>query len=94
VLAGYYVRESMIAFIPGLIVTANYPTPARVGFPAGTYLGYKFDAAWDLGSTKRYTLTTSSAALASRRAVIDGRPYAQIVSGIWAGYWMPITRSR
>jgi peptidoglycan/xylan/chitin deacetylase (PgdA/CDA1 family) len=91
-LAGYYVRESMIAFIPGLVVTANYPTPARVAFPAGTYLGYKFDTAWDLASTKRATLATSSAALASRRGFIDGRPYAQIVSGIWSGYWMPITQ--
>jgi peptidoglycan/xylan/chitin deacetylase (PgdA/CDA1 family) len=35
-------------------------------------------------------LPRASAALAASRALIDGRPYAQIVSGGWVGYWMPI----
>ncbi len=91
VLTGYWVRESMVTYVPGMIVTKSFNPPAQVAFPAGTYLGYTFDGAWDLLSTRRGSLSQSSAALASRRAVIDGRPYAQIVSGTWAGYWMPIT---
>jgi peptidoglycan/xylan/chitin deacetylase (PgdA/CDA1 family) len=90
-LTGLYVRESMVAYIPGLVRTANYATPVRVAFPAGTYLGYTFDTAWGLNTTKRYTLVTSSGALTSGRGMINGRPYARIVSGIWNGYWMPIT---
>jgi peptidoglycan/xylan/chitin deacetylase (PgdA/CDA1 family) len=89
-LAGYYVRESLVAHVKGLVVTASYPAPTRVAFPAGRYLGYRFDAAWNLLSTKPYLLTRDSGALATRRVLIDGRPYAAIVSGIWAGYWVPI----
>jgi peptidoglycan/xylan/chitin deacetylase (PgdA/CDA1 family) len=89
-LAGYYVRESIVAHVRGLVVTATYPSPIRVAFPAGRYLGYKFDAAWGLLSTKPYLLSRASGASAARRVMIDGRPYAQIVNGIWAGYWIPI----
>ncbi len=89
-LAGYYVRESIVAYVKGLVVTATYPGPTRVAFPAGRYLGYKFDAAWGLLSTKPYLLSRASGASAARRVMIDGRPYAQIVNGIWAGYWIPI----
>ena len=89
-LAGYYVRESVVAHVKGLVVAATYPTPARVAFPAGRYLGYKFDAAWGLLSTKSYLLSRASGASAARRVMIDGRPYAEIVNGIWAGYWIPL----
>ena len=44
VLAGYWVRESMVTYVPGMIVTKSFNPPAQVSFPAGTYLGYTFDA--------------------------------------------------
>ncbi len=90
-LAGLWVRESMTAHVPGLIVNATYSPAVRVAFAAGTYLGYRFDSSWRVVSTKRATLSTSSGASASRRGVIHGRPFAQIVSGIWSGYWVPLT---
>lgn len=89
-LAGYYVRESPVAYVVGLVVTAAYDPAVRVSFYAGAYLGYTFDTAWNLATTKKYTLTANSGALTSRRAMINGRPYAAIVSGIWTGYWVPI----
>jgi len=89
-LAGRYVRESAVAHIPGLIATKTFVTPTRVAFGAGTYLGYRFDAAWGLASTKRGVLVGPSGALAARRVLIDGRPYAEMVSGTWAGYWIPL----
>jgi peptidoglycan/xylan/chitin deacetylase (PgdA/CDA1 family) len=89
-LAGYYVRESPVAHVKGLVVTKTFPTPTRVAFPIGRYLGYKFDSAWGLASTKYFRLTASSGASATRRGMINGRPYAEIVNGIWAGYWVPI----
>jgi len=90
VLSGYYVRESPVAYVVGRVVTATYSTPARVSLPAGTYLGYTFDTSWKLATTKKATVASASAASTSRRAMINGRPYAEIVGGTWAGYWMPI----
>jgi peptidoglycan/xylan/chitin deacetylase (PgdA/CDA1 family) len=89
-LAGYYVRESPVAYVVGLVETKSYAPPVRVDFPQGTYLGYRFNVTWGLASTKVYTLTRDSGALTSRRVMIQGRPYAWIVSGIWTGYWVPI----
>jgi peptidoglycan/xylan/chitin deacetylase (PgdA/CDA1 family) len=89
-LAGYYVRESMVAYVPGLLSIKVLQPAARVAFPAGTYLGYRFDASWQMMATKRGVLSRASGALADRRVLIDGRPYAEMVSGIWAGYWIPI----
>jgi peptidoglycan/xylan/chitin deacetylase (PgdA/CDA1 family) len=89
-LSGLLVPESMVAFTPGMLVTKNYSPAVRVAFPAGRYLGYKFDAGWKIVSTKVATLATSSGASISRRAMIHGRPFGQVVNGIWAGYWVPI----
>lgn len=89
-LAGLLVPESMVAFTPGMLVTKSYSPPARVSFAAGRYLGYKFDAAWKIASTKYATLGAASGASISRRAMIHGRPFGEVVNGIWAGYWVPI----
>jgi peptidoglycan/xylan/chitin deacetylase (PgdA/CDA1 family) len=88
--SGYWIKESMTAYIPGLVVNANYSPAVRTEFGAGTYLGYKFDAAWKLASTKRAVLSRDSGAAISRRAVIHGRPFGEVVNGIWAGYWIPL----
>ena len=93
-LAGYYVRELMVAYVPGLLSIKVLQPAARVAFPAGTYLGYRFDASWQLTATKRGVLSRASGALADRRVLIDGRPYAEMVSGIWAGYWIRSSRRR
>jgi len=89
-LAGYLVRESMTAYFPGLIVTKSFSPATRVAFPAGSYLGYKFDASWKIVSTKHRVLAAASGANISRRAVIHGRPFAEVVTGTWAGHWVPI----
>jgi peptidoglycan/xylan/chitin deacetylase (PgdA/CDA1 family) len=89
--AGYLIQESMIAYTPGILVTKNYATPTRVAFPAGRYLGYKFDSAWKITTTKHYVLANPSGASISRRAMIHGRPFGEVVNGVWAGYWVPLT---
>ena len=88
--SGYWIKESMTAYVPGLVVNAIYSPSIRVAFPAGSYLGYKFDAAWKIGSTKRAVLASDSGAQIARRGVIHGRPFGEVVSGIWAGYWVPL----
>jgi peptidoglycan/xylan/chitin deacetylase (PgdA/CDA1 family) len=89
--AGYEVRESLLAHVPGKIGDIAYSPSSTITFAAGKYLGYTFDSAWDLATSRRGTTTTTIFARASRRAVIDGRPYVLMNSGPWTGYWIPVT---
>jgi peptidoglycan/xylan/chitin deacetylase (PgdA/CDA1 family) len=92
--AGYWIRESTLAYIGGFTGETTYSPVRRVPFAAGTYLGYRFDSSGRLTATKARSLTVSSGARADRRAIINGRPYVRMVDGIWAGYWMPGSSSR
>ena len=88
--AGYRIRESMIAYVPGRVGEVVWNPTRTITFGAGRYLGYTFDGAADLATTKRGSSNVAFTAKASRRAIIDGRPYVLMSSGSWAGYWMPI----
>jgi peptidoglycan/xylan/chitin deacetylase (PgdA/CDA1 family) len=89
-LRGLYIRESMVAYVRGLITTKRFSPAATLPFPAGTYLGYTFDVDWHLAQTKTATLATPTEELAARRVLINGRPYAEVTTGPWTGYWVPI----
>jgi peptidoglycan/xylan/chitin deacetylase (PgdA/CDA1 family) len=93
-LKGYEVRESPVAYLPGLAGDTAYSPAVTIGLGAGTYLGYRFDADWDLDSTKVATVSTATTATSTRRAVVDGRPYVWITTGPLAGTWLPVTVSR
>jgi hypothetical protein len=93
-LAGYEVRESPVAYIPGKVGDVAYVPAATVRFPAGRYLGYAFETDWSLATAQVGVLSTSTVATASRRAVINGRPYVRMESGSWSGRWIPVTRAR
>ncbi|HEU5204070.1 MAG TPA: polysaccharide deacetylase family protein [Candidatus Limnocylindrales bacterium] len=88
--AGYRIRESLVAYVPGKIGEVVWSPTRRITFPTGRYLGYRFDAAWALASTVYGSTSTTTTATASRRAIIDGRPYARMSSGPWSGTWMPL----
>jgi hypothetical protein len=87
--AGYWVAESTRTYLPGIAEQVNYSPAHTVSFLAGTYTGYRFTSAWAVSSSKRYTLASSSSASTSSWAVINGRGYAYILNGVWAGYWVP-----
>jgi peptidoglycan/xylan/chitin deacetylase (PgdA/CDA1 family) len=93
-LAGYEILESQVAYIPGKAGDTIYSPPGHVTFAVGRYLGYTFDADWQLRSTRYRALTRASSASASRRAIIDGRPYVLMASGIWADTWIPVAAPR
>lgn len=93
-LAGYEVLESPVAYMPGIAGSTAYSPSATIAFGIGSYLGYRFDSSWNLVSTKFGSLARASSAQSSRRAVIDGRPYAYLTTGTWAGRWMPVTVTR
>jgi len=89
--ANYRIRESMVAHVPGKIGEVVWSPTRTITLPAGRYLGYRFDASWGFDTTKYGSTSAASTATASRRAIIDGRPYVLMSSGSWSGTWMPIT---
>lgn len=89
-LAGYVVRESPLAYVRGIVGEQAYNPAINLSFPAGTYNGYAFDAAWNMASAKRFT-TRPAGAHSDRRAVINGVSYHRITDGVFAGRWIPLT---
>jgi Bacterial Ig-like domain len=87
--AGYWVAESTRTYLPGIAEQVTYAPAHSVSFNAGTYTGYRFTSAWLVSGSKPYTLLRASSASTSRWAVINGRGYAYIINGVWAGYWVP-----
>ena len=90
--AGFWVPKSTLSFLAGVAGERSFAS-ASVAFRAGTYLGYQFRNDWSLLKAKPRTLRSASSAHANRSAVINGRPYVAITDGIWAGYWMPGSRT-
>jgi peptidoglycan/xylan/chitin deacetylase (PgdA/CDA1 family) len=86
--AGYWLRESTVAYVRGSVGSVRYDPLARVAFPAGKVIGYRFDSDWRLVSAKIGT-PQGSGADTDRAAIIDGRRYYRIVTGRWTGTWVP-----
>jgi peptidoglycan/xylan/chitin deacetylase (PgdA/CDA1 family) len=93
-LAGYEIRESAVAHIPGKAGDTAYAPAATVRFATGRYLGYAFDTTWGLASTRLAEVTATTTAPTLRRAVIDGRPYVLMAGGPLNGTWVPVTVPR
>lgn len=91
-LAGYEVLESPVAYIVGIAGSTRFATPKTVAMAAGRYLAYRFDAEWQLASTRTGLVSQSTTGTAVRRAAVNGRAYLLMSSGQWADWWMPITR--
>ena len=87
--AGTWVRESGLTYVRGATGLGTYAPAARIGFPAGRYIGYAFSSTWKLTGTNTATLSSATSDLADRRAVVDGRRYVRMASGPWAGLWIP-----
>jgi peptidoglycan/xylan/chitin deacetylase (PgdA/CDA1 family) len=94
-IAGAWVRESPLAAVPGNAGWTVLASGAVIRFavdPATSrrpYIGYRFDSAGKLLGTKVATLRARSSAHASRTLVINGRQYTYVISGLFAGWWVP-----
>jgi peptidoglycan/xylan/chitin deacetylase (PgdA/CDA1 family) len=87
--AGYYVPESIVAHVVGIVGQTAYPSPRRLGFPAGDVIGYRFTSTWELSSARIVRLWRASGASATQAASINGIVYYLIVDGAFAGTWVP-----
>ena len=76
-----------VSTFPG---ATTYSPPRRVAFPAGTYVGYRFNSIGTVLDTKPATLASPSGASTSARGIPPGQPsnWFYITNGIWAGYWI------
>jgi hypothetical protein len=88
--AGFWVPESPRVYLPGFSYRVIFGVARRVTFSAGTYTAYRFDSSGHVTTSRRASLSRTSGATATSRAVINGRAYVAIMNGIWAGYWMPL----
>jgi hypothetical protein len=92
VFAGYWLRESYAAYLPGWFDVSSF-APLRLTFDAGTHVGFKYYSSGNAYARLERTLWRRSGADAVGRAVINGRVHYKVANGIWAGYWVPDTAS-
>ena len=57
--AGYWLRESPVLYLPGVIGQQNFSPTRTVSFAAGTHTGYLFGPTGGVTAVRPYTLTRS-----------------------------------
>jgi peptidoglycan/xylan/chitin deacetylase (PgdA/CDA1 family) len=88
-LSGYYVAESTVSYVKGMVGSARYAPPVDVLLPRGTVVAYRFDDDWELSSAVIRSVDVAHHRLADRTAVINGQRYYARLDGVWSGTWMP-----
>ncbi|HEX2767560.1 MAG TPA: polysaccharide deacetylase family protein [Candidatus Limnocylindria bacterium] len=88
-LAGYWVRESIVAYVIGFVGQQIFSPPRTITIPAGDVQGFKFDASGGFLSGRVVRFATASSASASMAAAINGTIHYAITSGPLAGTWVP-----
>lgn len=95
--AGYFIRESNVAYPTAFPVTlaatpnASFSPAKSLTFKKGTHTGYQFSAGGVMTAQKTFTLGSNSAALTSARSsTITNQTgtWFLVSSGVWAGYWV------
>jgi Subtilase family/Bacterial Ig-like domain len=87
--AGYWLAESRAVYLRGArnLLDLEHSPGVQVG--RGTWTAYRFRAGGDILGARTLTRWSSSSGRAVAWAVINGRPHLAMVSGPWAGYWLP-----
>jgi pectate lyase len=87
-LAGYWVRESANAFIPGKVGEVRFE-PKRLKFEPGAYAAFQF--AWNyrrVADRRHMSLEDRYGTRTTRKAFIDGVRHQYVSRGTWAGWWI------
>jgi len=88
-LSGYWIKESSVAYLPGIYSEKALSPTVKVTFPVGRFTGRTYDRVTGAQLTsKGGTLMTPSSASASKSAVINGVSHYFIYNGTWANYWL------
>jgi peptidoglycan/xylan/chitin deacetylase (PgdA/CDA1 family) len=88
-LSGYWVRESIVAYVIGFVGHQSFSPPRSIALPPGDIQGFKFDAAGGFLSARVVRITSATSAPASAAAAINGTIHYAITAGPLAGTWVP-----
>ncbi|HYN64429.1 MAG TPA: S8 family serine peptidase [Candidatus Limnocylindrales bacterium] len=86
-LAGYWVAESNVAYLPGAVQLTDLDT-GRATVESGTRTAYQFYANGTVRSSKSASQSSALGTPVAAWAVVDGRPRFYVLRGRWAGYWL------
>jgi hypothetical protein len=88
-LAGYWVKESNRAYIPGKVADRTYGVSRRLIFDAGPQVAHRFVAGWTrVAAEIRRETDSGDRATTVRKAVINGVRYQYVRTGSWGGWWV------
>jgi peptidoglycan/xylan/chitin deacetylase (PgdA/CDA1 family) len=88
-LAGRWVRESTVAYIPGYAGTTRFSPVRRVTLAPGRWELYRFDGAGVMTAARGRTIASATSVSVDRSSVVRGQRHVRIASGTWAGWWVP-----
>jgi len=88
-LAGRWVHESTVAYIPGITGTSVYSPVRTAALGVGRWELYRFDTAGIMLEARGRTVTTSTSVHVDRSSVVRGRSFVRVEGGTWAGWWIP-----
>jgi peptidoglycan/xylan/chitin deacetylase (PgdA/CDA1 family) len=90
-LAGRWVRQSLVAYVPSLVDVAQF-TPARgVTLRAGTWELYRFDTTGAMTDARAQVVAATTVVQVDRAATIRGQRHLRVAGGGLAGWWVPGT---
>jgi spore germination protein YaaH/uncharacterized protein YraI len=87
-LAGLWLRESAAQHLMGRSSRSTYAVAQRIRLRPGTHVGYRFDSAGAVISSRTLDIGRRSATDATARAVINGITYWHVATGRLGGYWL------
>ena len=90
-LAGWWLRESGVAFVRGYVGTTDLLPAAAIALAQGRYEVYRFDAAGSWTDASLYRIPTATTVHVDQRSRINGRAYLRLSDGALAGWWLPGT---
>jgi peptidoglycan/xylan/chitin deacetylase (PgdA/CDA1 family) len=88
-LAGRWVRESTLSYVPGVVDVAAFGPARAVTLRAGSWELFRFDGTGTMTEARGRTVGTATTVHADQAATIRGRRHIRITDGEWAGWWLP-----
>jgi peptidoglycan/xylan/chitin deacetylase (PgdA/CDA1 family) len=88
-LAGRWVRQSIVAYIPGIADVTSFSPTRAVGLRAGNWELYRFDTGGEMTEARGEIVAAATVVQADRAATVRGARHVRVASGPWAGWWVP-----
>lgn len=90
---GWWFPEAYgVTWLLGAKDTHGYAPEVRVRVQPGTYSAYRLNSAGVIAGHKTVTFRTASSAASSTSGVVWARGSYYLTAGVWAGYWVPMSR--